>query len=68
MRPRCGRREWCRAEFAVPDFEFVNERAYFDYQRERVYVRSSGTLRKSRRRKKGRKRLTVRLPSKHRSR
>jgi len=37
--PLSSRREWCRAEFEVPDFDFVNERAYFDYQRDRVYIR-----------------------------
>jgi predicted RecB family nuclease len=53
-----SRREWCDADFAVPDFEFVNERAYFDYQRDRVYVRTSKVIRQAqarRRRTKGRK-------------
>jgi predicted RecB family nuclease len=49
-----SRREWCRAEFAVPDFEFVNQRAYFDYQRDRVYVRTSAALRRAHRRDRGR--------------
>jgi hypothetical protein len=49
------RREWCRTAFATSDFKFVNERAYFDYQRDRVYVRSSVVLRKSRSRNRGRK-------------
>lgn len=34
-------------EFANPDFAAVNKLAYFDYQRERVYVRTSRTLRKN---------------------
>jgi predicted RecB family nuclease len=54
MTPASSRREWCRAQFAVPDFQFVNERAYFDYQRDRVYVRTSKALRKSRSRNRGR--------------
>ncbi len=29
-----------RTEFCLPDFEFVNECAYFDYQRDKVNVRS----------------------------
>jgi hypothetical protein len=33
-------------EFVNPDFAAVNRRAYFDYQRERVYVRTSRALRK----------------------
>jgi hypothetical protein len=44
--PSLSRREWCTANFAVPDFDFVNERAYFDYQRDRVYVRTNGALKK----------------------
>jgi predicted RecB family nuclease len=49
------RREWCRMDFAVDDFKFINERAYFDYQRDRVYVRTSKTLKKSKLRNRGRK-------------
>jgi len=30
--PPSSRREWRLPEFAVPDFAFINERAYFDYQ------------------------------------
>ncbi len=58
--PQSSRREWCQIEFAIPDFEFVNDRAYFDYQRDRVFIRTSKTLRKSRRqerRKLGKKNL-----------
>ncbi len=29
-----------KSEFCLPDLEFVNRCAYFDYQRDRVYVRS----------------------------
>jgi len=50
-----NRREWCRAQFAVPDFEFVNERAYFDYQRDRVFIRTSKSLKKSMLRRRGSK-------------
>ena len=49
-------RQWGTARFAQPEFEQINRRAYFDYQRERVYVRTSTALRKgSRRRKKNRR-------------
>src|SRR5262249_57902029 len=60
MKPVSSRREWCKADFAVADFTFVNERAYFDYQRDRVYVRTSETLKRCRareRRHRGRKNL-----------
>ena len=42
-----SRREWCQMDYAVPEFKFVNERAYFDYQRERVFIRSSTALKTS---------------------
>ena len=35
-----SRREWCNAIFAIQDFEFVNERAYFDYQQDKVFIRT----------------------------
>jgi hypothetical protein len=47
MDPASSRREWCPVNFAVTDFAFVNEKAYFDYQWERVYVRTSKTIRKN---------------------
>jgi predicted RecB family nuclease len=56
--PRFSRGEWCVATFALPDFGFVNKRAYFDYQRDRVYARSSKAIKRSkaRGRRKGKKR------------
>jgi predicted RecB family nuclease len=45
-------RKWGRVNFVHPDYEYVNSCAYFDYQRDRVYVRTGKTLRKSRARKK----------------
>lgn len=53
--PTSTRREWCRMDCVLSDFKFVNERAYFDYQRDRVYVRTSKVLRKSQKRNCGRK-------------
>jgi hypothetical protein len=43
-------RKWGKVRFFHPDFEFVNDCAYFDYQRQRVFVRTSKTLKKNRRR------------------
>lgn len=40
---------WRENKFVYPDFKFVNECAYFDYQRQRVFVRTSKSLRKQRR-------------------
>jgi predicted RecB family nuclease len=42
--------KWRRTTFLNADFEFVNNCAYFDYQRQRVFVRTSKTLKKHRRR------------------
>jgi Transposase IS66 family/RNase_H superfamily len=39
-------RNWGNVTFVHPDYAFVNKCGYFDYQRERVYVRTSKTLRK----------------------
>jgi len=43
-------RTWGRVAFVHDDFEFVNNCAYFDYQRQRVFVRSSKILRRHQRR------------------
>ena len=59
IEPQWNRREWCKPNFSVPDFEFVNQRAYFDYQSDRVFIRTSKSLKRSilpGRRKKGKKR------------
>ena len=45
------RPDWGDTVFALPDFSFVNERAYFDYQRDKVFVRTSKALRKGQCRK-----------------
>jgi predicted RecB family nuclease len=42
--------KWGRTRFFHPDFKFVNDCAYFDYQRQRVFVRTSKTLKKNQRR------------------
>jgi len=44
--PQSSRPEWGNAAFALPEFSFVNERAHFDYQRDKVYIRTSTTLRR----------------------
>jgi hypothetical protein len=43
---------WGNVNFFHPDYEHINKCAYFDYQRERVYVRTSKTLRKNKAGKK----------------
>lgn len=41
-------RKWGRIQFFHPEYEYINNCAYFDYQRERVYIRTSKVLRRSR--------------------
>jgi predicted RecB family nuclease len=43
-------RKWGKVRFFHPEFEYVNDCAYFDYQRQRVFVRTSKTLKRNRRR------------------
>ena len=55
-----SRREYGKASFVLPDFEHINSCAYFDYQREKVFLRASGSVRKARsRRKEKRRRVRV---------
>ncbi len=44
--PPSSHREWRLPEFVVPDFEFINERAYFDYQRDKVFIRTNAVLKR----------------------
>ncbi len=45
-----------RNEFFFPELDIINRRAYFDYQRERIYVRTSRAVRDSVRRERRRRR------------
>jgi len=40
-------RKWGRVNFRQPDFEFINNCSYFDYQRDRVFIRTSRTLKRN---------------------
>jgi predicted RecB family nuclease len=42
------RREFGQGHFAFPELEFVNECAYFDYQRDKVFLRTNKRLRRVR--------------------
>ena len=42
------RRKWGAVNFVHPDYSYINGCAYFDYQRQRVYVQTNKTLRKNR--------------------
>jgi hypothetical protein len=41
------RREYGKASFVLDDLEFINGCAYFDYQRERVFLRTNKPIRKA---------------------
>ncbi|MFC1805700.1 TM0106 family RecB-like putative nuclease [Planctomycetota bacterium] len=41
------RRRWGRQAFVHADFDYVNNCGYFDYQRQKVYVRTSKTIRRA---------------------
>jgi len=51
-----SRREWCKANFSLPDFNYINMLSYFDYQREKVFIRTSPVLKRSRLRKRKKRR------------
>jgi predicted RecB family nuclease len=53
-------RNWGRVNFFHKEYNEINNFAYFDYQRERVFVRSSRTLRKSQGRRAKNRRLKLR--------
>jgi hypothetical protein len=42
-----SRKEWCQPTFTLEDFDHVNRCAYFDYQRERVFLRTSKAIRRA---------------------
>lgn len=44
MNSDSSRPEWCRSEFTIPDFEIINKCAYFDYQRDKIFVRTNEAL------------------------
>jgi predicted RecB family nuclease len=50
-----SRHQWGRPKFALQDFDQVNRCAYFDYQRDKVFVRTSRTIRQACRRQRKRK-------------
>jgi hypothetical protein len=43
---RSGSHNFQKIEFAVPDLDVVNRAAYFDYQRQKIFVRASTSLKR----------------------
>jgi hypothetical protein len=54
-------RTWGPVRFFHADFDYINGCAYFDYQRQRVFVRTSKTLKKNRRRQAAYRNRKVRV-------
>jgi len=44
---------WGRLDYALPEFEKINNAAYWDYQRDKIYIRSNPSLRGAAKRKRG---------------
>jgi predicted RecB family nuclease len=42
-----NRRGWCRPNFSLEDFDHVNRCAYFDYQREKIFLRTNKAVRRA---------------------
>lgn len=53
-------RNFGMVNYANPDFSFVNGCSYFDYQRERVFLRTSKTLKRTRPKRRKNARSTLR--------
>ena len=47
IEPQWSRPEWGKANFTIPDFNVVNSCAHFDYQHDKVYVRTSKSLKRT---------------------
>jgi predicted RecB family nuclease len=56
--PGCNR-EFRRSTFALPDLEFVNRCAYFDYQRDKIFLRTNDAIRAVSKRKERARKLRI---------
>jgi predicted RecB family nuclease len=43
LKAQTTRREWGTPSFFYPEFDYINKCAYFDYQREKIFIRDSKT-------------------------
>jgi len=56
INPQTSRRDLGQRSFASPELEFVNKCAYFDYQRDKVFLRTNNVLRRIHSQKRKKKR------------
>jgi predicted RecB family nuclease len=54
-------RKWGRVNFHHPEYEYINRCAYFDYQRDRVFVRTSRTLKRNKAKRAGSQNRRLRI-------
>jgi predicted RecB family nuclease len=59
-----GAGAWAEGVFSHPDYAYINRCAYFDYQRQRVYVRTNVRLKRNHRKAQQSQNRTLRI-SKH---
>ncbi len=59
MGQRCETHKWGHTRFLNSDFNYINAASHFDYQRDRVYVRTSHKLRKRQTGKQDNRKLPV---------
>lgn len=51
IRPVYSRPDWRTPQFTIGDLDYINRRSYFDYQREKIYVRTNKNIAKQQARK-----------------
>lgn len=56
-----GGRRWGTTKFSSPDLDYINRCAYFDYQREKVYIRTNKNILKTTVKAKKRRKLYGRI-------
>jgi predicted RecB family nuclease len=54
-------REYSRKQFALPELAYINQCAYFDYQREKVFLRTNKTLKRIQARKQKERKRKLRV-------
>ena len=54
-------RKWGKVDFLHPEYERINSCAYFDYQRERIFVRTNRRIKRSKAKTEGSKNRKLRI-------
>jgi predicted RecB family nuclease len=59
LKPEVAGRVWGKAEFGLPDLEFVTKAAYFDYQSEKISLRANRKVKNPRRKPRSSRRYRI---------